>query len=148
MSLHALSKCWSVEARIARAQSLSCPRKCLTTISQSTEWGSSTSLGTPSSSRPDPYKVLSAELAGLRTSLLTLLRSGNPALNKITEYSFYILQNMSARLWFFARSYPGLRMVSVHSGTKSGGSRVTNELAAGGRTERLEAKLAKEYVGF
>ena len=89
MSLHALSKCWSVEARIARAQSLSCPRKCLTTISQSTEWGSSTSLGTPPSSRPDPYKVLSAELAGLRTSLLTLLRSGNPALNEITEY--YIL---------------------------------------------------------
>ena len=87
MSLHSLSKCWSIEARIARAQCSSCSRKSFTTISQSAEWARS--LETPPCSRPDPYKVLSAELAGLRTSLLTLLRSGNPALNEITEY--YIL---------------------------------------------------------
>ncbi|KAF8723162.1 hypothetical protein AX14_009501 [Amanita brunnescens Koide BX004] len=80
MSRHPLSKAWATGTRIARVQCLSYPRKFFAS--------SSTSVETPRCSRPDPYKLLSAELAGLQTSILTLLRSGNPALDEITEYYF------------------------------------------------------------
>jgi hexaprenyl-diphosphate synthase len=77
-----LSKCWGIgtTSRTARAQCLSCPRK----FSAS----SLTSVETPPGSRPDPYKLLSGELEGLQTAIMTLLQSGNPALNEITEYYF------------------------------------------------------------
>ncbi|KAM6495213.1 Isoprenoid synthase domain containing protein [Amanita muscaria] len=39
-------------------------------------------------SRPDPFTLVSSNLSNLRASLLTLLRSGHPALTEITEYYF------------------------------------------------------------
>jgi hexaprenyl-diphosphate synthase len=38
--------------------------------------------------RPDPFKLLSSDLSSLRSSILTLLRSGHPGLNEIVEYYF------------------------------------------------------------
>ncbi|PPQ97207.1 hypothetical protein CVT26_000736 [Gymnopilus dilepis] len=41
-----------------------------------------------SSTRPDPFKLLAPQLAELRTSLLSMLSSGHPAISEITKYYF------------------------------------------------------------
>ncbi|KAF8898042.1 isoprenoid synthase domain-containing protein [Gymnopilus junonius] len=42
----------------------------------------------PTSTRPDPFKLLAPQLAELRTSLLSMLGSGHPAISEITKYYF------------------------------------------------------------
>ncbi|KAF8154864.1 isoprenoid synthase domain-containing protein [Crassisporium funariophilum] len=43
---------------------------------------------TPPSPRPDPFTQLAPQLSDLRTSLITLLGSGHPAITEITKYYF------------------------------------------------------------
>ncbi|KAF8623772.1 hypothetical protein AX15_006213 [Amanita polypyramis BW_CC] len=86
MSRRSLSRCLRVPT--TREPCLRPPRKYSTEATERISASSSTAPGVLPRSRPDPFKHLSTELAELRTSLLTLLRSGHPALSEIGEYYF------------------------------------------------------------
>ncbi|KAF8625333.1 hypothetical protein AX17_006875 [Amanita inopinata Kibby_2008] len=90
MSRRSLTKCLRV--RITRQRETHFPRQLYSTAAQQVQEEPArarpTSPQVPQRSRPDPFALLAAELAELRTSLRTLLRSGHPALSEITEYYF------------------------------------------------------------
>lgn len=142
MSGYSLSKCISITARFARSSG---PCRSFTTVTQSPESppaGSSVPLKTPLRSRPDPFKILSEELAGLRTDLLTLLRSGDPVLNQITEY--YFLHP--------SKSIRPLLVLLVSQATNGLGSQWDRKLwesrheGAGGRTDELDIPITRPDV--
>ncbi len=145
MSGHSLSKCISITARFACAQCLAGPRRSFTRVTQSPESplaGSSVPLEAPLRSRPDPFKILSEELAGLRTDLLTLLRSGDPVLNQITEYYFLHPSKLIRPLL----------VLLVSQATNGLGSQWERKLwesrheGAGGRTDELDIPITRPDV--
>ncbi|PFH48063.1 hypothetical protein AMATHDRAFT_66276 [Amanita thiersii Skay4041] len=92
--------------------------------------------------RPNPFTLLSGELAELRTSLLTLLQSGHPALSEITNY-YFLHPSKQVR---------PLLVLLLAQATNGLGSQWERKLwesrveGTGGRAEELDVPLTRPEV--